>query len=131
MSSENVELVRRIYESNAQGLAELRSAFAADFVLREAASMPEAETLRGPDAVERWVEKFRTLFDHYSYIPREIQDLGDCVLVKAVVHGRGRESGVETELTAYNVWTFRRGKLCSCDNYLDRQEALRAAGLKT
>jgi ketosteroid isomerase-like protein len=131
MSNKNIELVRRVYESLDLGdLRELRPAFAADFELREAASLPEAQTLRGPDAVERWVEGFVAFFDDYSYVPREVEDLGDQVLVSAVVRARGKESGAETEMTVYNLWTVRNGKLCSCVTYLDREEALRAAELK-
>jgi ketosteroid isomerase-like protein len=129
MSSENVELVRRFYEAAAERrLTELRSAYTPDFELREDRSMPEADTLYGPQAVEQWSKKWAAMFD-YTYIPREIHEAGERVVVEAVVRGRGKRSGAETESIAYNVWTFRNGKFSSMDSYYDRAEAFKAAGL--
>jgi ketosteroid isomerase-like protein len=129
MSEENVELVRRFYEAAAQRkLKELRWAFTPDFELREARSMPEAETLYGPEATEQWSRKWATMFD-YTYVPREIHEAGERVLVEVVIRGRAKQSGVDTELVAYTLWTIRDGKFCSLDNYLDRTEAFAAAGL--
>ena len=129
MSQENVELVRRFYEFAAERrLKELRGGYTPDFELREASSMPEAETFYGPEAMEQWSRKWATMFD-YTYVPREIHDAGELVLVEAVVRGRGKQSGVKTALDAYLVWTLRNGKFSSVDTYLDRTEAFKAAGL--
>ena len=42
----------------------------------------------------------------------------------------GRGSGVEVEMEYWQVWLFRDGKAARWEEYLDRQEALEAAGLK-
>jgi ketosteroid isomerase-like protein len=129
MSQENVELVRRFFEFAAQRrLKELRGAYTPDFVLREASSMPEAENFHGPEAMEQWSRKWATMFD-YTYVPREIHDAGEQVLVEAVVRGRGKQSGAMAELNAYLLWTLHNGKFSSVDTYLDRMEAFKAAGL--
>jgi ketosteroid isomerase-like protein len=129
MSQENVELVRRFFEVAAERrLKELRWAFAPDFELREERSMPEAETFSGPDAMEQWSRKWAAMFD-YTYVPREIHDAGNRVLVDAVVRARGKRSGAETVSTYYLVWTFRNGKASSVDTFQDRTEAFKAAGL--
>ena len=129
MSQENVALVRRFYEAGVERrLKELRWAFAPDFVLREERSMPEAEAFYGPEAMEQWSLKWAAEFD-YTYIPREIHDAGDRVLVEAVVHVRGKQSGVETESIYYLVWTLRDGRFSSVDTYRERTEAFEAAGL--
>jgi ketosteroid isomerase-like protein len=129
MSQETVELVRRFYEAGVERrLKELRWAFTPDFVLREEPSMPEAETFYGPEAMEQWSLKWASAFD-FSYIPREIHDVGDRVLVEAVVRSRGKRSGVETESVYYLVWTVRDGRFSSVDSYRERTEAFQAVGL--
>jgi ketosteroid isomerase-like protein len=129
MSQENVELVQRFYALSAERrMAELRWAYTPDFELREERSMPEAETLYGPEAMEQWARKWAAMFD-YTYLPREIHEAGERVLVEAVVRTRGKHSGVETETTVYNVWTLRDGRFSSQHTYLDRAEAFKAAGL--
>ena len=126
---ENIELVQRFYEAAAERrLADMRWAYTPDFELREVSSMPEADTLYGPEAAEQWSRKWATMFE-YRYIPQEFHDAGDRVLVEVAVRARGKQSGAETELIAYGLWTLRDGRLSSVDNYLDRAEAFRAAGL--
>jgi ketosteroid isomerase-like protein len=78
--------------------------------------------------MEQWSKKFAAMFE-YTYVPREIHEAGERVLVEAVVRGRGKQSGAQTEGIFYNVWTLRKGKFSSVDNYRDRTEAFRAAGL--
>jgi ketosteroid isomerase-like protein len=129
MSQSNVELVRRFYESAAERkLKDLRWAFTPDFELREERSMPEAETFYGPEAMEQWSLKWAAMFD-YTYVPREIHDAGERVLVEAVLHVRGKQSGVETESIYYLVWTLKGGRFSLVDTYRDRTEAFKAAGL--
>ena len=129
MSRENVELVRRFFEFAAERrLKELRGSFTPDFELREDSSMPEAETFYGPEAMEQWSRKWATMFD-YTYVPREIHAAGESVLVEAVVRGRGKQSGLRTELISYLLWTLCDGKFSSVDTYLDRTQAFNAAGL--
>jgi ketosteroid isomerase-like protein len=51
------------------------------------------------------------------------------VFVAATMPGRGKQSGVETNLTFWQVWTFRDGKAVHGQGFFDRDEALEAAGL--
>jgi ketosteroid isomerase-like protein len=43
--------------------------------------------------------------------------------------GRGRESGVEVDTRFYVVYSLRDGKVSRVDEYIERDEALKAAGL--
>jgi ketosteroid isomerase-like protein len=45
--------------------------------------------------------------------------------------GRGSRSGAETETSLATVTTLRGGKIVKVRFYLDRREALRAAGLES
>jgi hypothetical protein len=58
------------------------------------------------------------------------RDLGDLVLAEISLHGRGRRSGVETEMGAYQPWTLREGKVVRGQAFTDRDAAVRAAGLR-
>jgi ketosteroid isomerase-like protein len=55
---------------------------------------------------------------------------GDRVVVTLHFKGRGKGSGVEVDARSHQVHTLRDGKLIRLDEYLDRDEALEAAGLR-
>jgi ketosteroid isomerase-like protein len=54
---------------------------------------------------------------------------GDRVLVEAVFSARGRSSGIELETRSWHVWTMDDGRARRVRLFLDRDEALQAAGL--
>lgn len=43
--------------------------------------------------------------------------------------GRGRASGIETDVEEFHVWTLRNGRVVRMQMFLDRDEALAAAGI--
>jgi ketosteroid isomerase-like protein len=60
----------------------------------------------------------------------EISEAGeDRLLVVSRVTGRGKGSGVKVEQRNGQVWTFVDGKIARIDSYMNRAEALEAAGL--
>jgi ketosteroid isomerase-like protein len=62
-------------------------------------------------------------------VPGEFRDLGDRVLMLGRVEGRGRGSGVPVDAPLGMLFEFRDGQVSRMRGYLDRGEALRAAGL--
>jgi hypothetical protein len=44
--------------------------------------------------------------------------------------GRGKGSGVETHLSAAAIWTLEAGKVVRFKAYRERDDALKAAGLR-
>jgi ketosteroid isomerase-like protein len=66
---------------------------------------------------------------HYDPDALEFFDAGDRVVVFARAVGKGKASGLEVAQDEAHVWTVRDGKLQLCVSYVDRAEALRAAGL--
>jgi len=52
--------------------------------------------------------------------------------VLVLTHGLGRPEGSEHEVktTGATIWTFRDGKIARVENYADRAEALKAAGVE-
>ena len=55
-------------------------------------------------------------------------DLGDQILVTARQEGSGSGSGVAVSQPVFQLFTFRRGMVISQQDFLDRAQALAAAG---
>ena len=133
MSEENVEVVRRSFEAwNAGDLEAIRSVYHDDVVV-ETGITEFGRTFEGDDPIRRWVAEVRETWAevHFDY-ERIFEGEADDVVVsfyRAI--GIGRESGVEVvqrDLTG--VYRFRDGLIVSEQVYLDRDEALEAAGLR-
>ena len=55
---------------------------------------------------------------------------GSRVVILYCDRGIGRSSGVETEIRYAGVWELREERVVRMKNFLDRDEALRYAGLR-
>ena len=60
----------------------------------------------------------------------EIIDGGELVVGAVTVHGRGSGSGVQIAQTMFHVFEIRDAKIGRLREYLDRGQALEAAGLR-
>ena len=134
MSQENVEVVRRIYERWLRSDASLFDALDPDIELNPdpaADWVGVNDIYRGHDGVRSYLAQVYEAFDDYRPEVEELLDAGDKVITLAIEHGRGRGSGatVEARHTAH-VWTIRANKAIRLDLYLNREEALEAAGLR-
>jgi ketosteroid isomerase-like protein len=61
--------------------------------------------------------------------PYEVIEAGDTVLVLAIFHARGRDSGVELKVPEQHVFTFKDGKILRLQWFHDEPAARVAAGL--
>jgi ketosteroid isomerase-like protein len=77
-------------------------------------------------AISDWIE---TVDDWRIEVEEVIDAVVDRVVATAHVHARGRGSGVPLDQHLSSVVTVRDGKVMRIDDYLDRAEALKAAGL--
>src|SRR5262245_56806109 len=113
MSQENVELVRRVHESWAQG----------DFSAGVDLITPEFEYEQNPDAVEPGVRRgegvgkaLRGIFDVYRDFrvePRDFRDAHDRVMVSGRARGTARGSRLDLDMEIFCVWEVRQGRLIS------------------
>jgi ketosteroid isomerase-like protein len=71
------------------------------------------------------------MFDDVTNVPEEVLDRGDDQVV-AVQHatGRAKASGVQTDIRYAVVYTLRDGKIVRGREYIDRNQALEALGLR-
>jgi ketosteroid isomerase-like protein len=130
MSQENVETVRESIEAYNRG----------DFDTAVQSFAPEiewlfppnfnAESCRGPEEIRRFWEELDEAFEDFQLEPQEFVDAGDHVVIRVRLHGRGKESGVETEGEMHPVNTLRDGRIVRVEYFNDWAEALEAAGLR-
>ena len=130
MSQENVEIARRGYEAFARrDLDAVFELFDPEIEAHDPPEMPDAAIHRGHDAVRRDWEQTYELFEDFTIEVEETLDCGDDVVVFLRYRGRGSESGAEVEALMAHVWTVRNGKAIRLRQFLDREQALEAAGL--
>ena len=131
MSQENVDAVASVYAAFARRDDAGAFEFYADDIewdLSRGMTDGAGSVYRGHDGVRRSFRDLLASFASIDFTVEEITDVDDRVLV--TVHERyfGRESGVEVDRRHYAVYHFREGKIVRMRVFLDRGEALEAAG---
>jgi ketosteroid isomerase-like protein len=138
MSSENVELVRRLYahlgspgspaEFEQRLTDEALSAFLDPGIewLPVTDSLLAVDNYRGFDGVRRVWGEFVSTWDEYRVEPLEFHDAGDQVAV--VVHIVGRTHGLEIDDTRSSLLTIREGRVVRVEAFADPDAAREAAG---
>jgi ketosteroid isomerase-like protein len=130
MSEENVGIVRESMEAyNRRDFDTAVQVFDPEI---EWLFPPEfnAESCRGPEEIKRFWVGLDEAFEDLQLEPQEFVDAGDHVVVRVRFHGRGKESGVETEGGMHPVNTLRDGRIVRVEYFNDWAEALEAAGLE-
>ncbi|HEY1237917.1 MAG TPA: nuclear transport factor 2 family protein [Solirubrobacterales bacterium] len=129
MSEENVEVLRRGYAALAEGgVEEMLELTDPEFELVTPASLAsEPGTFRGHDGVRAWFASFDGAMEGVRLEGRTFAAFGDNVFVETVLSARGRATGIETEQTAFLVWTVRDGLVVRGEAFAEREEALEAA----
>jgi ketosteroid isomerase-like protein len=123
--SDRIERVREAYRAFSEG--DFESAIEALDERVEwwpPATSLEPQPLHGREAVLEYLKP--NIFSMQSAEPREVIEEGDRILVVARVRARGRESGIEFELTNFHLWEVEGDRVVRFRPYEDRAEALAA-----
>ena len=132
MSQANVEVVRRGWDAWQRGdLPGLFSNFDPEVVWDTShfRDWPES-AYRGIDGVERFLTEWLEVWADYELDVDDVLAAPDGRVVSLLrQRGRGRDSGLPMEMSLAQIATLRDGKVTRLDNYEDRGEALRDAGL--
>ena len=132
MSEENVEIVRRSVEAfNEVGMAEsaLRF-FDPDGVFEEPPEQPAPTVAEGRDAAVEIFRQFEEAWEEHRSEPEEIRVIDEeRVLVLSVEHFRGRD-GLEITQPCGSIYTVRNGKIVRLQSFWERENALKALGLR-
>jgi ketosteroid isomerase-like protein len=142
MSQENVELVKslqptdvdlvEVFASDEVATQAMVDAFAGvfgeDFAAQFISSEMELPEYRGVGGfIAAWGD-WLAPWASYRIEAERFIDAGDDVVVLARIRGRTARDGVTVEHTPAAIWSLREGKVVALRFYLDREEALKAAG---
>ncbi len=131
MTSEAVAVVRAFFELIAAGdFARMADSLDPDVVwFGTRGGLDEDQVLRGPDA---WLEYMREIQDPWERFDVEVEriiDDGDTVVVFMRETAEARHGGLEVQNDTAAIIKVRQQRIVEMTGYLDRDEALRAAGL--
>lgn len=91
---------------------------------------PEARPCHGRDEIARFQARFRDAWEHYDHVIKELIAVrDDRVLVHALVHAEGRESGVKLEGDLFLCFWLRHGRIFRAEDHLTRAAALHSLDL--
>jgi ketosteroid isomerase-like protein len=132
MSQENVEIVRRLFESfNSEDIERIVEFMHPDLEVEIAAAVSaEPDTYRGPDGIRRYFDSFQEVMDEIRFEPERLWESGESVVVDLLLTARGRQTSIPVEQRTTGIWTIRDGRVVAVRVYGSRAEAFAAAGLR-
>jgi ketosteroid isomerase-like protein len=91
---------------------------------------PDSAIHRGIDAITRQFQGWLDAYPDLTVEPLEAKASGDQVFLWVRFSGHGAESGIPMEMELAHLITIREGRATRTVEYMDRAEALEAAGLR-
>lgn len=131
VSQENLELVLDGYARyNAGERAPSLSFFHEDAEYHTSTADPDSAVHRGIDAITRQWERWEEAYPDLRVEPQESKAAGDKVFLWVRFTGHGAGSDIPMEMEMAHVVTLEEGRTRRIEEYLDKAEGLRAAGLE-
>jgi ketosteroid isomerase-like protein len=123
--------IKRYYEVfNERGELDEDEFFAPDVEWVNAAELPGATVYRGRGRVLADIAAQGEAFEWRQVEPVEIQDAGNKLVVSVKFTAQGKASGAPVEIDLVHVWTVDAGRVCRIEAFVDREAALRSAGVE-
>jgi len=133
VSDANVQIVRRVYDALADPGEDATALWDPDVefdVSRDIwGAVMGGGHYRGVEGVRAWMLDLYAAWEQMDIDLEELIEAGDDVVAVIRVAGRGRVSGIEMEYRPAGVWTIRDGRIVRVVWFVDRDEALEAAGI--
>ena len=130
MPEAEIEALRRVYEAISRGDWDTALGEAGpDFEFNPPVENPIAGPRRGSEAVRDFFDELWAAFEEVTIEPGPFLEAGDSIVVSMLMTLSPRESGAKVEMRITHLWTMRDGSPIRCQVFLDREEALAAAGL--
>ena len=127
MSQEKAQVVREMYDAFNKAEADVAlKLLHPEPELHQNPDVVDAEAYIGMEPFVRGMALFMEDWDDPRLEPQDVEEVGDCVLMRVRVSGRGRSSGLEMTTEFFHAWEFRDGKPCRCFVRSTRDDALRA-----
>jgi ketosteroid isomerase-like protein len=130
MPAENAETVSALYERWSEG--DFRTALDVvdpHVLLVMPPDFPDSGTYLGVERLVEYMRGFLEPWDRLTIEAEEITHVDGSVVAAVLQRGAGIESGAETELRYFQVWSFRGDKAIRLENFRERAEAMGAARL--
>ena len=83
----------------------------------------EAAVVKGHEGARQGIRELEEAFSELRAEPLEFLDLGERILAIGHLHGRGKESGIETDSPIAWLVDFKDGKAVRIREYIDPDEA--------
>ena len=126
MSDSNVEVVQRLFDlfGRGEGIEPALEVMHPDVVIDIPPTMSaEPDIYRGHDGVRRYFAGFEGMLDEVGYEALELIPVGDAVIARARMSGRGASSGLDVGLDSYVVHEFADGKVVRMTPHPDLESA--------
>jgi ketosteroid isomerase-like protein len=131
MSRENVAAAKRIYEARNRGDVDaVLAEFHPDATWHPHLATLGGRPIVGHEGVRAYMASLQEDWVGFRHEPESFFDAGDKVVAFLHTYARGRSSGVDVEVPVGHVLTFDDKKCTGYVSYHDREEAIRAAGLR-
>jgi ketosteroid isomerase-like protein len=130
VSDETLELARRFIELGRRRDHSQLEMLAHDVRYVPIAEVTEAGEYHGRDGFRRYMKGFieSGWAEDLTWEAAGYTDHGDAVIVRIQFAGQGRTSGLSFDARVFQVLRFRDGEIVSVEDFLRRDDALRAAG---
>jgi ketosteroid isomerase-like protein len=130
MSQENVEAVRLAYRAFQAGeLTDMLGFLDPNIEVIPVKEFPGRPVYHGRDGFLEFLGEWFEPSDEYSIELEDLIDAGDRVVTVERHVGLSKETGLEVAQRVSDIWTIREGALAVLTIFLDKREALEAAGL--
>jgi ketosteroid isomerase-like protein len=90
----------------------------------------EGRVRRGVSEIRRDYENVEEIWDEHRIEIERLVDAGDRVVILQREYQRGKTSGAELTVDAAVIVDLRNGRIVRVQGYMDRAEALEAAGVR-
>ena len=130
MSAKDLDAIRCAYaDLNRRDVEAWLDAFDPNAEMYDLAGGLEGPPRRGHDALREWVATVDAIWENGRYEPEEFIVAGDSVVVAVRVRARRRDTRLTIDVSMFHVFEMREGRIQRGTAYLDKAEALEAAGL--
>ncbi len=131
MSEEHLSLMRQMADAaNRRDPSTLNDLLAPGVFWNVKRTAPDlVGTYHGIAEVQQFFARWDQAWEEWDWSYPEMRAVGDTVLARMHLWGRGRSSKAESENDIWQLWTFRGGKVIYYEDFANREEALEAAGL--
>jgi ketosteroid isomerase-like protein len=131
VSEQNVELHRRLIQAyNERDTDAFIALCDPQIEVHSVFAAPGGAVYHGHDGVRKWHRDLEEAWgDDFRVEPEAFFDLAEDTLAFSLLHGHGRQSGVEVEMQNAQVARLRDGLVVYMKVYIHREDALRDLGV--